>query len=223
MPVPVRIGRSSDARTVTLPLRWLHGAVPVRVQLASNQGPTRHPARAHVTVVTSVILVAILLAGVLSVALPGSAPQFGRSAPVAGVLSSTTPASSPRSQDGSPAPGSILATTTPTATSQTLSPRSGKAFGPSPPPNGERSTASTVDPYDCYSSEPARMGIADYGVNGTSFSPFQYLTNSFIGTVAISSLATSGPNEGTWCAVSTDLRGGLRRITSRWMPADIRG
>ena len=50
-----------------------------------------------------------------------------------------------------------------------------------------------VNPYALYSSEPAPMGIADYGV-GPNNSPYFYNTNSFLGTANISSLQVSGSN-----------------------------
>ncbi len=76
-------------------------------------------------------------------------------------------------------------------------------LGPHLVPNRAAARQSeNVDPYDYYSSEPAPMGIADYGINGSSPQPHIYYTTSFIGKAQVSSLATSGPNEGTECSVS---------------------
>ena len=53
--------------------------------------------------------------------------------------------------------------------------------------------ATVVNPCAFYSSEPAPMGIADYGV-GPNNSPYSYNTTSFLGSVNISSLQVSGSN-----------------------------
>lgn len=48
-----------------------------------------------------------------------------------------------------------------------------------------------VNPYALYSSEPAPMGIADYGV-GPGGSAYTYNSSSFLGTVSIKSLSVNG-------------------------------
>jgi len=45
-----------------------------------------------------------------------------------------------------------------------------------------------VDPYSYYSSEPAPMGIADFGVNPSTSTGYTYNTTEFVGTINISSL-----------------------------------
>ncbi len=48
-----------------------------------------------------------------------------------------------------------------------------------------------VNPYLFISSQPAPVGIADYGI-GPGGVPYNYTTNSFLGTTAISSISTNG-------------------------------
>jgi len=51
-----------------------------------------------------------------------------------------------------------------------------------------------VNPYQVYSTEPAPMGITDYGLNRTG-SAQQYGTDEFLGVAAISSLSVQGTQE----------------------------
>ena len=50
-------------------------------------------------------------------------------------------------------------------------------------------TGSVVDPCGIYSSEPAPMGIADYGI-GPNKAPYEYNTTSFMGIASIDSIQT---------------------------------
>ena len=50
-----------------------------------------------------------------------------------------------------------------------------------------------VNPYSLYRSEPAPMGIADYGI-GPNNSPYAYNTTSFLGVIKIGSLSVVNNN-----------------------------
>lgn len=55
--------------------------------------------------------------------------------------------------------------------------------------NGVPGTGLQVNPFSSYSTEPAPMGIADYGI-GPNGSAYSYNTTSFLGGISINSLST---------------------------------
>ena len=75
------------------------------------------------------------------------------------------------------------------STTQTQHPSANFASNVSPIAN-ILGTGLQVNPFSTYSSEPAPMGIADYGI-GSNGSPYYYNTTSFLGGVNINSLSTN--------------------------------
>jgi hypothetical protein len=86
-------------------------------------------------------------------------------------------------------------TQTPQETAITPNPRRLSTVGPLFGPE-------TVNPYALYSSEPAPMGIADYGVS--SAGGYEYATNSSLGVAYIGSLSTYCPTPTSTCTASGD-------------------
>ncbi len=117
-------------------------------------------------VLLAVLGLSVLLAGMPTLGSPGAA-----AAPAPGGVASAAPSEAPR----------------------WIGPPHG-----SPLPHGGARSAATpaaVDPYAHYTSEPAPMGIADFGQdkNGTLYS---YTTNEFLGTASVNSLYFDDSNNG---------------------------
>ncbi|MBX8644839.1 MAG: thermopsin family protease [Thermoplasmata archaeon] len=55
--------------------------------------------------------------------------------------------------------------------------------------NSSPSSSAQVNPFLYYSSEPAPMGVADFGI-GANGNPYEYQTDAFLGVVNITSLST---------------------------------
>jgi hypothetical protein len=77
----------------------------------------------------------------------------------------------------------------PTTAPLVLPPRAGHHLVP-------RGAGSGVDPYAYYSSEPAPMGLADFGVDSNQ-NPYAYTTNEFQAMVTLHSLSTYDSNDGS--------------------------
>lgn len=66
-----------------------------------------------------------------------------------------------------------------------------------PPGTVARAAGSGVNPYSYYSTEPAPMGIADFGVDSNQ-NPYSYTTSEFLGFVTIGSLSTYSSGAGSY-------------------------
>ncbi|HTT26363.1 MAG TPA: thermopsin family protease [Thermoplasmata archaeon] len=168
------------------------------------------------------------LALVLIVALPGIPGRLG-------VPEASPPAElrayAPSTSDGSPArlagpPAPSAAPSPPSGTPGPGTPQARFLDGPIAPPivpihrlPGAVPTAPyPVDPSLAYSSEPAPMGIGDFGLtaNGT---PYTYSTFRFLGTVDIGSISTqaSGGAGGGWVSIQLNV---VLRLTHGGTEAD---
>lgn len=56
-----------------------------------------------------------------------------------------------------------------------------------------------------YTTEPAPMGIADYGINPNTNKSYSYTTNSFLGSVVINSFSTQGGSYSGWASIQLNV------------------
>ncbi|EQD42569.1 thermopsin precursor, partial [mine drainage metagenome] len=93
-----------------------------------------------------------------------------------------------------------------------------------PPTSSPRSQA--VNPFQGYQSEPAPVGIADFGL-GPGMTPYRYNTSTFVGNVSIQRLGLNGtaPGNGLIGLVNGTVANStpVKAVGDTFLPADVLG